>query len=113
MHLLKSSNNTYAIYSKDLGQCVRTNFLTSVVLVLNHSILSQTSIFLSPSFFFKSLHFIVDDVEDPMEVLDMIPFPQRICRLFIEPNDTPDNTKEEIRDVHHLESEKVKMGCGV
>ena len=74
----------------DLGQCVRTCFLTSAVLVLNHRILSRGSIFLSPSFC------IVDDVEDPMEVLDMIPFPQRICRLFIEPHDTPDNIKEEM-----------------
>ena len=62
MHLLKLSNNTYAIYSKHLGQCVRTYFLTSVVLVLNHNILFQASDFLSPSLC------IVDDVEDPVEV---------------------------------------------
>lgn len=36
----------------------------------------------------------------------MVLFPQRISHLFTEPN-----IKEEIKDGHIFESEKVKMGC--
>lgn len=37
----------------------------------------------------------------------MVLFPQRICHPFTEPN-----IKEEIKDSHCFESEKVKMDCG-
>lgn len=66
-----------------------------------------------PSKYFSSPSFcVVDAVKDPTEAEDMVLFPQRICYLFVEPNDTYDNIKEEIRDVHYLESAKMKMGWG-
>lgn len=86
-----------------LGQYEGTYCLICIILVLNH--------YTFPSKCFSSpLFCVVDAVEDPAEAEDMVLFPQRICSLFIEPNDTYDNIKEEIRDVHYLECAKMKMG---
>lgn len=107
MHLLKLSNNTYAIYSKHLGQYVRTYFFN-----LCSSCFKPLYTF-SSKCFFKPLIVYSRWCESLSGSLRHDPFPLENLPSLDRAWWYAWQYKRRDRDVHRLDSETVRTGCGV